>query len=240
MITVLVESGRVQSGALVQLDPAEAHHLHVRRANSGDQVRLLDGSGGVGIGTLTLGPTVAQVLVVEASGIPRPPPLRLVVGAGDRDRFAWLVEKAAELNVTDVVPMETERTAHVASRVRASHVAKLQQRAREAIKQSGAPWATVVHPISTLSAVLTEPMDVVKLVAEQGTATFPPIPPDATVTCLIGPEGGWTAPEIAGMEAAGCNFVSLSPNTLRFETAALAAAVLIQDRRAQRNTSLDG
>jgi 16S rRNA U1498 N3-methylase RsmE len=33
------------------------------------------------------------------------------------------------------------------------------------------------------------------------------------------------------MVEAGCTFVRLSPNVLRFETAALALAVLVQDRR---------
>ena len=51
--------------------------------------------------------------------VPPPPPLCLAVGAGDRDRFAWLVEKAAELGATRVVPLETERTAGVANRLRA-------------------------------------------------------------------------------------------------------------------------
>ena len=40
-----------------------------------------------------------------------PPPLTLAVGAGDRERFGWVVEKAVELGVTAVVPLETERTA---------------------------------------------------------------------------------------------------------------------------------
>jgi 16S rRNA (uracil1498-N3)-methyltransferase len=53
------------------------------------------------------------------------------------------------------------------------------------------------------------------------------------VTCFVGPEGGWTAPEIIMLETAGCALVSLSPNTLRFETAALALAVLVQHRREE-------
>ena len=50
-----------------------------------------------------------------------PPELTLAVGAGDRERFAWLVEKAVELGVTAIVPLETERTAGVATRLRAAH-----------------------------------------------------------------------------------------------------------------------
>ena len=42
-------------------------------------------------------------------------PLILAVGAGDRERFGWLVEKAVELGVTEVIPLNTVRTRHVAS-----------------------------------------------------------------------------------------------------------------------------
>jgi 16S rRNA (uracil1498-N3)-methyltransferase len=229
MITALVESGMVRVGALLELDSAEAHHLQVRRVESGERIRLLDGAGGVGTGVVSLNRKQARVEVIEASQVPRPASLALAVGGGDRDRFAWLVEKAAELGVTDLLPLETERTANVGSRVRPAHVDKLQARAFEAIKQSGAPWAPSVHQPLTLGDVLAS--DGLKLVAEQGSLPLAQFDSDQDVTCLIGPEGGWTARETEQMTEAGCTFVRLSPNVLRFETAALALAVLVQDRR---------
>ena len=79
---------------------------------------------------------------MHASGARGRAELTLAVGAGDRDRFAWLVEKAVELGVTAVVPLETERTAGVATRVATTqHLAKLRRQALEAIKQCGAAWA---------------------------------------------------------------------------------------------------
>ena len=52
----------------------------------------------------------------------RPAELTLAVAAGDRERFAWMVEKAVELGVTRIVPLETERTAGVATRLRDAHL----------------------------------------------------------------------------------------------------------------------
>jgi 16S rRNA (uracil1498-N3)-methyltransferase len=229
VITSLVAPGMVRIGALLELDPSEAHHLQVRRVASGDKLRLLDGMGGVGLGVVSLGRKEARVEVIEAAQTPRPATLALAVGGGDRDRFAWLVEKAAELGVTDLVPLETERTAHVSTRVRPTHVEKLQARSFEAIKQCGAPWAPIVHPPATLTEVLASTG--LKLVAEQGSMPLARFSAREEVTCLIGPEGGWTARETDQMADAGCTFVRLSPNVLRFETAALALAVLVQDRR---------
>jgi 16S rRNA (uracil1498-N3)-methyltransferase len=44
------------------------------------------------------------------------------------------------------------------------------------------------------------------------------------VLVLIGPEGGFTADEVATAEAAGCSRVSFGRHVLRVETAAVAAA----------------
>jgi 16S rRNA (uracil1498-N3)-methyltransferase len=46
----------------------------------------------------------------------------------------------------------------------------------------------------------------------------------AAVLVLIGPEGGFTADEVATAEAAGCSRVSFGRHVLRVETAAVAAA----------------
>ena len=111
MIRVLVErDGSLREG--------EGHHLRVRRVEPGETVELRDGEGLIGSGTLR---RMGKTWKVEAGATERvapPPPLVLAVGAGDRERFAWLVEKASELGVTAVVPLECERTAGVATRVR--------------------------------------------------------------------------------------------------------------------------
>ena len=229
VITSLVEQGMVRVGALLELDSGEAHHLQVRRVESGERIRLLDGRGGVGTGVVSLNRKQARVEVIEATQHDRPDTLALAVGGGDRERFGWLVEKAAEIGATDLIPLETERTANVSSRVRPAHVEKLQARALEAIKQSGAAWAPTVHPPLDVAGVLAS--SGVKLVAEPGSLPLAQFNASQDITCLIGPEGGWTARETDRLAESGCIFVRLSPNVLRFETAALALAVLVQDRR---------
>jgi 16S rRNA (uracil1498-N3)-methyltransferase len=46
------------------------------------------------------------------------------------------------------------------------------------------------------------------------------------ILIVIGPEGGFTEEEIALSRAHGFQHISLGQNTLRIETAAIAAAVL--------------
>lgn len=224
MIAVLVPPGGVAPGDVVPLAPAEAHHLRVRRAGEAVAVGLRDGQGLVGSGVLRGEGDALEVLVERAERLPPPVPLRLAVAAGDRDRFGWLVEKATELGVTEIVPLETEYTAGVASRVRDSQVERLRRRVLEAVKQCGAAWAPGVREIAKLDAFLARPPDGLRWLADAGGEPPPPGFGAGALTVLVGPEGGFSGAELSGIRAAGFRPVRFGAQVLRFETAALAAA----------------
>jgi 16S rRNA (uracil1498-N3)-methyltransferase len=150
--------------------------------------------------------------------------LMLAVGTGDLDRFAWVVEKATELGVTSVLPVESERTAGVASRLRPKHLERLRRHALEAVKQSGAPWAARVEEPVTLSELAARPLVGQGWLADPSGPTAPGMIGQAPLTIVIGPEGGLTGGERDRLRDAGYQTVSLGPHTLRFETAAIAAA----------------
>jgi 16S rRNA (uracil1498-N3)-methyltransferase len=237
LIAALVEAGSIQAGAVLTLDPQEGHHLEVRRAEPGARIRLMDGHGVVGVGTLSFGRKTAAVHVLDSIRHDRPAPLVLGVGAGDKDRFGLLVEKCAELGVTDLVPLMTERSANVATRIRPEHIDKLERRALEAIKQSGNPFAPRVHrPVPLLDYIAPVESDL-KVVAEQSGARLGGMGPGVSVTCLVGPEGGWTDAELAAVHAEGFVPASFADFTLRFETAAVAAAIVLQQLRSGRPNS---
>lgn len=224
MISVLVEPGCILPGASVLLDEEECHHLRVRRAASGATVRVLDGVGAVGEGVLDLGSSEASVRLERADRVEPPVPLQLLVAAGDRDRFGWLAEKCAELGVTELVPVETERTRQVASRLRAGHLAKLRRRTREAIKQSGAAWAPVIADLISLESATARAASGPRWLADP--AGRAATPGEAPLAVVVGPEGGFSADERAFLVRSGFEPIRLGPHVMRFETAALAAAVL--------------
>jgi 16S rRNA (uracil1498-N3)-methyltransferase len=148
----------------------------------------------------------------------------LAVGGGDRDRFEWLAEKATELGVAALIPVETELTAAVATRIRPQHVAKLRRRALETLKQCGAAWVPEISPPVPLATLLARPLAGERWLADASGASASAVSPAATV--LVGPEGGFTPAERAAALAGGFCPVRLGPYVLRFETAALAAAAL--------------
>jgi 16S rRNA (uracil1498-N3)-methyltransferase len=232
---VLLPPGAAVEGGRCRLSEEEGHHLRVRRAADGETVEIRDGAGLTGTGRLLKSPNGFEVEVVKARRDPRGSPLTLVVGAGDKERFAWLVEKAAELGVTRLVPLETERTAGVATRLRAGQLDKLRRLALETTKQCGAAWAPEVAAPASIDELVEAPPDGIRWLAEAGGAPAPAGLDSAPVTVVIGPEGGLTPTESDRLRAAGYHPVTLGPFTLRFETAAIAAAAVVAAARQRGN-----
>jgi 16S rRNA (uracil1498-N3)-methyltransferase len=221
----MIVLGRVgESGQRGELAEGEEHHLRVRRASDGESVELRDGEGMVGTGRLV---RAGKGWEVELSSVKReepPVPLVLAVGAGDRERFGWLVEKATELGVTAVIPLETERTAGVGSKLRPQHLDRLRRQALEAVKQCGSAWAARVEEPVALEGLLSRPIAGKKWVADAEGAPAAAELGTEPLTVVVGPEGGLTAEELRRARDAGFLPVSFGPHTLRFETAAIAAA----------------
>lgn len=230
VIALLVPHG-VAAGRREQVDEGEQHHLRVRRAADGERVALRDGAGLAGTGRLVASGRGWLVEVETIERQPRPAELTLAVGSGDRERFAWLVEKAAELGATTVVPLETERSGGVATRLRERHLAKLRHQALEAIKQCGAVWALEVAAPVPLPEFAGRRGDGLRWLADVSGSPPPPALDGGPVTVVVGPEGGLSEAERSVLAASGYRSMALARHTLRFETAALAAAAAVTTAR---------
>lgn len=232
MIHVLVAPGALVPGGTIALDDDEQHHLRVRRASAGETVRVLDGAGSVAHGTLEASGR-AFMLHIDAIDRAAPPTeLVLAVGAGDKERFGRLAEQCTELGVTTLLPLDTERARHVESRIRDSHLDKLRKRAREACKQCGNPWATVIAPFTSLDTLASTAGDRRWFVADPAGQPMSALGATEAVAWAIGPEGGFSPAELALLRTTlRAEPARLGPHILRFESAAVAAAAVTLDRR---------
>jgi 16S rRNA (uracil1498-N3)-methyltransferase len=215
--------GPFLAGGVVILEEEEAHHLRVRRVEEGASIRLVDGKGGVATARLTIERQVLEARVAATITVAAPPRTELLVGAGDRDRFLMLVEKATELGATRIVPLVTERSVAVASRFQAAHLEKASRRAREALKQSGGAWAPVIAAPAALAEVLRGATKTgLRCLAHAEGGPMVPVREGDAVQFLVGPEGGLSEAEFGAARAAGYVPVALGRATLRFDTAAVA------------------
>ncbi|HVX64571.1 MAG TPA: 16S rRNA (uracil(1498)-N(3))-methyltransferase [Pirellulales bacterium] len=226
-----VETPIVGDRAVVSGD--EAHHLlHVMRAKVGQQATLFDGSGAEFSARVErLGRTEAELLILGRSEVDRelPHELTLAVALPKGDRQRWLVEKAVELGVTRLVPLETARG--VAQPVDKA-LARLRRAVIEACKQCGRNHLMEIEPSRAWGEHCRERPAAaeLRLVADPAS----PIPlrsagidSASAVQAAIGPEGGWTAEELTLAEEHGWRRVRLGRRILRIETAALNLAAAV-------------
>jgi 16S rRNA (uracil1498-N3)-methyltransferase len=148
------------------------------------------------------------------------------------DRFEWLVEKATELGVERIQPVEaarSEKGLFEASRKRSERWVRI---ARESSQQSRRVRVPEILPALRFTPALAIAADL-RYFLEEAVAppllrAMPPVRrPSAHVALLIGPEGGWTDAERELAAAAGWHPVSLGPLVLRAETAAAAALAVL-------------
>ena len=232
MIRVLVD--RLDDGArTAALLDAEEHHLRVRRVTDGETIEALDGKGRRAHGRIRINGKQFSIELEAVRSTPPPVPIRLLVAAGDRERFLWLIEKATELGATDIVPITTERTASVNTRIRDEHRGKLERRALEALKQCGGAWSPAIAPVAPLDLALARTDTPIRWLADHAGGRPDSVPAERAATVIIGPEGGLTDRERSACVDAGFTAVRLGPRTLRFETATLAALALIAAGREE-------
>lgn len=161
--------------------------------------------------------------------------ITLVAALFKFDRFEWMVEKATELGVEAVVPVESARSEKglfEAARKRAERWRKI---ARESSQQSRrvrmpeirqpARFAEIVGQVPGFRLFLDEAPAVQPLWTALPVNRSNP----ESIHVLVGPEGGWTEAERERALARGWAPVSLGPRILRAETAAIAALAVLSN-----------
>ena len=222
------------AGETVRLSLEEAAHARARRLRPGDAVVLFDGSGREAEGVLTRLDRRGGEVAVEGT-LPAGDPVAsvaLFVAGLRAERLAWLAEKATELSAESVTLVASARTQSF--RGSAAMLERLGRVAREAAKQCESPrWPRIAGPLPLDRALLERP-DSRRLFLDPEGEVFPSRISAQAVTLLVGPEGGWTAPERETALARGWSLVALPAGKLRAETAAIAALVLARAALGRR------
>ena len=224
----VVHSGRAQIAG------EEAHHLsRVLRVEPGQKFEISDNQN-VYLAEVESARkdlvSFAIVEQIEAAG----PVVRTALLASliKFEYFEWMIEKATELGVERVIPVEAERSEKGLEAAAQKRLARWSRIAREASEQSRRARLPLIESTVGLADALRDQADYRYVLEEAGA---PPILSVVPVACqaedrvalLAGPEGGWTERERVEIAAAGWAAVSLGPQILRAETAAIAGLSII-------------
>ncbi len=226
------------SKAIQIVDPDEIHHIkYVLRLAKGAKACVFNGRGEEALASIEHVGENAVRLKVESvrqkanDGLPR---LILACAVPKKAKFEFIIEKAVELGVDEIIPLKTKRTeVFFTPDKQGSKQERFRKIALNAAKQCGRADIPQIGPMTPMA-------DALKGLDPHGLAIIPSLngqnphirevlnahPKPARVTFFIGPEGDFTPEEVTLAQKHGCMAVSLGPTVLKVDTAAIAVLAL--------------
>jgi 16S rRNA (uracil1498-N3)-methyltransferase len=220
------------ANTVVTLGDEIAHHARVKRLDVGDRVTITNGRGSLGDGVIaSIAKNGIAISVESVREVPRPLPIHLRAPIADRDRMLFLAEKATELGITSWQSVRFTRSMSVSPRGEGpGFAAKLNARMISALEQSRGAWLPQLLEETAVSSLQFSNDEVPILLDASGEplASVASQLHSTAAVILVGPEGGISADEVLKLVDAGWRRARLAQNTLRFETAGIAAVAAIR------------
>ncbi len=213
----------------IEVTGEEFHHsIRVVRARVGEEVEVFDRAGNAAKGIVeSIERDSATIRMGEA--LPSRESklaIHLAMAIIQLEKFELVLQKATELGVRTIIPLESERVELRRERY-ANKFERWEKIVFEAVKQSGRTLVPRIEPPTSFDEIVKR--NGVKVLfdadAEPGVLNVVD-----EVTLLIGPEGGWSDDELRLARDQHCVFQRLGPRRLRAETAALSAVSVVASR----------
>ena len=218
----------------IVLDEDNSRHIiQVLRMQKGEQLQLTDGRGRLLTATILDDHKKKCRVRVDETVLQPARRRKVTIGMAllkNASRYEWFLEKATEIGVTGIIPLLSDRTEKQHFRQD-----RMQNILVSALLQSQQTWLPVLYPPTRVEEVIRQAKQEQRLIAhcleegERRSLAKLVHSTDAMTEqlILIGPEGDFTKPEIAGALEHGFLPVTLGETRLRTETAGVAAAALM-------------
>lgn len=220
----------------VNLPSGAAHHaIRVLRLKRGDEVRLFDGEGGEYEASIhRVEKDCVTVDIGRHHDIERESKLKVCLAQAitTGDKMDYTLQKAVELGVARIQPLQTNRALVRLTQERADK--RLQHWQNVVISASEQCGRNTVAPVAAILpfeewVAATDPATARMMLSPNAEQSLRDCPaPTGEVNLVIGPEGGLNPEEIAFAQAKGFTSVRMGPRVLRTETAPLAALAAMQ------------
>jgi 16S rRNA (uracil1498-N3)-methyltransferase len=215
----------------------EARHLsQVLRLGIGDEIAIFDGAGRefrAAVASVTR--DGAEVRLVEETIAAPEPVVRLTLAQAviKGEKMDDVVRDATMMGVAAIEPLVT---AHTAAHMKAGRAPERWRRiAIASAKQCRRAVVPAIGAGVTFDEWLQQDRAAFKVMLVEPTATLEGHPMStvagtrpASASLLVGPEGGWSAGEIASAVRAGCVPITMGRRTLRADAVPIVAIGLLQ------------
>ncbi|WP_101877775.1 16S rRNA (uracil(1498)-N(3))-methyltransferase [Lachnoclostridium edouardi] len=214
---------------------ADVNHMkNVLRMKQGEEILISDGEGKdyyCKVHKLEKDQVIASIISKGSSETELPAKLVLFQGLPKGDKMEFIIQKAVELGVWEIVPVSTKYTVvKLDGKKEENRLKRWNAIAESAAKQSKRGLIPKVREIMTLDQALsysqTFDMAIIPYEEARGMETakqaVSAVKPGMKAGIFIGPEGGFAKEEIKAAVDHGAMPVSLGKRILRTETAGLA------------------
>jgi 16S rRNA (uracil1498-N3)-methyltransferase len=198
----------------------------VLKIKIGEEVVLGDGLGRAAVATLkqinkkSLDFSIVTILPTKKDD------KRVILYAAllKRDNFEWLLQKAVEVGVDEIVPLVSERTVKIGFNEK-----RWQKIIKEASEQSQRHIVPILRSVQNFKEVLKIAKGEVWFFDPAGDHLDKVRIKDKCISIFIGPEGGWSENEIQMAKDQKVKLINLGDNILRGETAGIVATYLAKN-----------
>ncbi|MFA6917925.1 MAG: RsmE family RNA methyltransferase [Candidatus Gracilibacteria bacterium] len=220
------------SGSHAVITDCELLHqlLHVLRFEKNDECVLLDGNGGKSNGIVETIDKKAAIMKLNDyqtfEKLKRSIALYIAISKKPAT-FEFIIQKATELGVTDIIPIITERcqVREIRNEKRLLTIIK------ESAEQCERVFLPKFHPVLKFTNFIENPPPGKILTGDARMHDIElgktKISANESVNLVIGPEGGLTEKELSEIHKIGGQIFILGSNVLRMETAAVATLAVI-------------
>lgn len=239
MPTFFVDRANISGDTAILSGTEAGHMLRSLRLSVGDSFHAFDETGTkyrMRILEATSRSLRAELLETMAPEPPPAVPITLLVGLPKADKMDYILEKSTELGVARVIPFRSSRTIPRLDEGDAKkRLLRWERIAVAATKQCGSGRTPEISPLLPYADALSLASSCdARVVFYEGEGTFglkrtlDPLRPSSNgIALLVGPEGGFSADEVAQSERAGFVRAGLGTRILRVETAAIAAVAMV-------------
>ena len=223
----------------IQILGSDVNHMkNVLRMKQGEEIQISDGSTQYlcKIEVINAEEIVAMIQEEIVSDTELPSKIYLFQGLPKSDKMEFIIQKAVELGVTEIIPVATKRAVvKLDDKKAGKKVERWNAIAEGGAKQSGRtviPKVTNVMPFSEALSY-AEKLDVVLIPYElaegmqETKSAIECIQPGQSIGVFIGPEGGFEECEVEKATNCGAKAITLGKRILRTETAGLTTLSIL-------------
>ena len=241
MLHIFVDPAQMQ-GDLLYVRGTDVNHIkNVMRLRPGDEISVRTGQDEreyrYGIEQFTDSEVICRLRFVKESDVELPVKVYLFQGLPKADKMELIVQKAVELGVTEIIPVQMRRSIVKLDGAKAAKkVQRWQTIAEAAAKQSRRAVVPLVREPMTMEEAIRYAASCTdtrllpyELQEEDGSTRelLDGIESGSAVSVFIGPEGGFSSEEAELARSSGLKSVTLGRRILRTETAGPAVLAML-------------